>query len=68
MSDTPLRDALDNIPKNELLIQGEVTKDTGAAASLTLEREKDGLSGGVVATISQKKGWGIGAFFKKVWR
>lgn len=68
MSDTPIQDALEDLAKNELLVQGEVTKDKGGSASISLEREKNGLSGGVVGSISQKKGWGIGAFLKKVWR
>jgi hypothetical protein len=68
MSDHPLRDALEKIPTNELLITGEATKEDGAAASVTFEREKGNVSGGVIASVSQRQGWGIAAFFKRVWK
>ncbi len=72
MTDTPLADALRDVPKNELLIQAGATQAEGAAASVTLEREKElkngSISGGLVAGASQRRGWGIGAFIKRVWR
>lgn len=68
MSDTPLADALRDAPHNELLVEAGASQKDGAGASITLEREKGGVSGGIVGSVSKGKGWGIAAFFRKVWK
>lgn len=68
MSDTPIADAVRDLPKNELLIEGEASKEGGAGAHVQLEREKNGKAIGVEAGINQKKGWSVGGFFKWVWK
>lgn len=67
MSDTPLRDALDDIAKNQILIEGGASKGKGAELHGSLEREKGRLTVGVDAGISQKKSWSAAGFFKWVW-
>jgi hypothetical protein len=76
MSDTPLRDAVDKIPKNELRLDAEADKLPGhkvdAGVSITLEREKELANGsraiGVTAGASTSKGGYVAAFFRRVWK
>lgn len=64
MSDSPIRDAIRDVAKNELSIEGSANQKDGKEAHLAFEREKGNVSGGVVAGISDDKGWGVSAFFK----
>lgn len=68
MSDTPLADAVHDIPKNTLLVEGEATSQGDASGQISLEREKGSIAGGVVAGASKKKGWFTGFFFRKEWK
>lgn len=76
MSDHPIQDAIDNIPKNQLEIRGEAEKLPGqkvdADVSVTLEREKELADGsraiGVTAGVSTTRGGYVGAFFRRIWR
>jgi len=72
MTDTPLQDAIDKIPTNELLIEGGRTEAEGARAegsiSRNLNRENGTLSFGADASVSQNKGWGIVGFIKRIWK
>ena len=68
MSDTPLGDAVKDIPKNALVVEGEGTSKGDASGQITLEREKGSVSGGVLAGASKKKGWFAGFFFHKEWK
>lgn len=65
MSDTPLRDAsLEALPKNELRVEGGITKEDGGEIAVSLEREAGDVAGGLQATVSQKKGWGVSGYIK----
>lgn len=64
---TDIQDAIKKAAHNEVNVEGGVTKDGGAGVEGVLEREKGNVSFGVQGGISEKKGWGVKAFFKKVW-
>lgn len=68
MSDTPLADALKNIPQNELNIDGGIGKTDGAGLHGSLERDLGNTSFGIEGGVTQRKGWSIAGFFKKVWK
>ena len=54
----PLTDA-SKLPPNELLLEGEATKDE-QSVELRLQRETDKRTIGVTAGISKQKGWFAG--------
>lgn len=68
MSDTPLKDAIANIPVNTLNVEGGVTEDKGAEIAGSVSRTIGDNSFGVGGGISQKKGWGVAGFWKRVWK
>lgn len=76
MSNTPLQDALDNIPKNELRVDVEANKQLGskvdAGVAVTLEREKQLANGsraiGVTAGASTSKGGYLAGFWRRMWK
>lgn len=66
-SPSPIEDAIKSIATNELRLDGSASQHGGKEASVTLEREKGPVSGGVSAGISDEKGWSVSGFFKWIW-
>lgn len=64
---TPFKDAIKDIPKNTVLIEGGASKEDGAGVHGSLEREKGRLTVGAEAGITEKKGWSAAGFVKWVW-
>lgn len=63
MSDTPIADALRDIPKNQARVEGAVSQEAGGEVRGSIEREKNGKAFGVEAGFSQKKGGRVAGFF-----
>lgn len=73
MKDTPIGDAVRDIPKNELLVKGGASSAGGANVNVTIEHEKqlengDLIAGGAIAGIEQNKGWSVAGFFRWMWK
>lgn len=67
MTDTPMGDILKKHAKTTVLVSGEATDKGGAGISGQLAHESDKRAIGVEAGISQKQGWTVKGFFKRVW-
>lgn len=65
MSETPLGDAVKQIPQNELSIEAEAN-EREKEARIAFQREKGNRSGGVTGGISTRKGWWAELYAK--WR
>lgn len=62
-----IADSIKEAAHNEVLVEAGATKDEGAGIKGIIEREKGSISYGAEGGISQKKGWSVKGFFKKVW-
>lgn len=65
MDDDPISAAIRAIPHNELLVEGEATKDH-RSANVTFERDFGNQELGAKAGISTDKGWSVGGFYRWV--
>ena len=68
MSDTPISDAIKDIPVNQAKIEGSATQKQGAEIHGSIEREKGNFAGGVTGGIGQKTGWTVGGFVRWIWK
>jgi hypothetical protein len=64
MSDTPIGDAIKDIPKNQLDIEVSDSQQGGPTGRISIEREKGNFAGGAFGEVSKDKGWSTGAFIK----
>lgn len=68
MTDDPIAEAVRQIPKNELRLEGGASQRGGARLGGTLEREKGDTAGGVSASVEQRGGWSVFGFLRKAWK
>jgi len=63
-----LAKAIKDAAHNEIRLEGEASRDD-KSIDVIFEREHEdkGISYGAQAGISESKGWGIKAFFRKIW-
>lgn len=67
MSDTPLGDAVKRIPHNELELEAGATEKDGAEARARFERDFGERSVGAEGELSQKSGWRVMGFYRRIW-